>query len=159
MINVIIGPPCAGKTTHISNVKHDGDVVVDFDQLALALGSEVSHGSEGAVRSVAFACRNAAIDEILAGLDSNSWIIHSRPNEELLQRYVEAGAAFTVISPGLDVCLERAEGDGRPEGTEEIIRDWYENPPDIPGYTHEGNQAYNHRTPLYARLTEIAARA
>lgn len=159
MIRVIVGPPCAGKSTHVAENRVAGDVVVDFDKIAQALGSDVPHGAEGAVRSVAFACRSAAIEEILSGVGADAWIIHSRPSADLVQRYLAAAAEFTVLSPGLEVCLQRAEDDGRPDGTEQVIRDWYQSPPEIPGHEHEASLAFNRRTPLYARLTEIVQRA
>jgi len=40
-INVIVGPPCAGKSTHVKANSTKGDVLVDYDDLAKALGAAV----------------------------------------------------------------------------------------------------------------------
>jgi hypothetical protein len=48
-----------------------------------------------------------------------------------MARYEEVGAEVVVLDPGMDVCLERAAADGRPDGTEDVIRQWYEDPPDV----------------------------
>lgn len=129
-IHVIVGPPCAGKSTHVTEHKNAGDVVVDFDLIARALGAE-ERRPEGALKEVAFAARTAIITKILDGIDADSWIIHTRPSREQVETYREAGATFTILDPGIDECLKRMEADDRPDGTEETIRDWYASPPDL----------------------------
>ena len=131
-INIIIGPPCAGKSTHVQANRKDGDVVVDYDLLAQALGSNVSHQSTGAVRQVALSARRSAIDTIISGIDSDSWVIHTNPPKQLITDYVDAGAVFTIVDPGIDDCKQRAEDTERPEGTIAAIEKWYESIPVIP---------------------------
>ena len=130
MINIIIGPPCAGKSTHIREQAKAGDVLIDYDQIATAIGSDVPHQAKGDIRKVALSMRHRAIDEITKGIDADSWIIHSNPSPLLLARYEEAGATFTMIDPGQADCIERASD--RPEGTADAIADWYANPPTLP---------------------------
>lgn len=129
-INIVIGPPCAGKSAYVQANAKDGNVIVDFDLLAGALGSRVSHDSSGSVRVVALRARFSAINRILDGVEDDAWCIHTSPQKEMVKRYVDAGASFLIIDPGVDVCLERAEG--RPEGTSDAIEAWYANPPDVP---------------------------
>lgn len=130
MINVIVGPPCAGKSTYVRENALPGDVIVDFDAIATALGA---HGRmpEGALKEVTFAARTAVIDQLLEGVAADSWIIHTNPGRPMVDRYRNAGAEFVVLDPGIEVCEERAAADGRPGGTIEIIRQWYESPPDL----------------------------
>lgn len=128
-ITVIVGPPCAGKSTYITERKADGDVVIDFDKLAQALGSTQPHAAPEPVREVAFAARKAGIGRVMDGVDADAWIIHTSPWPGQLTSYQEAGADVVVLDPGLDECLARAAADERPEGTEDAIRQWYDNPP------------------------------
>lgn len=123
-IRVVTGPPCAGKSTHVSEAKGEGDLVVDFDLIARALGAS-GHRPGGAIKQAAHVAREAAIDVGLAGVDEDVWIIHTRPTPEQLARYAAAGAETVEIDPGLDECLARSANDDRPPGTDESIREWY----------------------------------
>ena len=116
MIHVLIGPPCAGKTTYIREHKEDGDLVVDYDAIALAMGSK-DHDAEGLIARAALAAREAAIDKAMNTPKYESWIIHSNPNADTLQKYEDAGCDIIELDPGKDVCLERAREDGRPNST------------------------------------------
>ena len=62
------------------------------------------------------------------------WLIDTNPSKATVERLEGIGAVFHVCDPGEDECLARALRDGWPEGTEERIRAWYANPPEIPGY-------------------------
>lgn len=128
-ITVVVGPPCAGKSTWIGEQKQPDDVVVDFDRIASALGSQRPHAAPGAVREVAFAARRAAITRVLGGVEADAWIIHTSPWPGQMARYADAGAEIVLLDPGIEECLARAEADGRPEGTADAIRAWYDNPP------------------------------
>lgn len=128
-VTVVVGPPCAGKSTWIAEQRKSGDVVVDFDQLAQALGSDTPHAAPEPVREVAFAARRSAVTRVLQGVDADAWIIHTTPRPEQLDSYREAGADVVVIDPGLETCLARAAADARPDGTDAAIRAWYDNPP------------------------------
>ena len=123
-IHVVMGPPCSGKSTYVREHAKDGEVRIDFDLLAQALGSDVPHGSKGDIRAVAFAARQAAIDRCI---DERipAWVIHSNPTDDQLSRYEEAGAEFIEMDADLDTCLQRAEEDGRPSETFAVIREWF----------------------------------
>ena len=128
-ITVIIGSPCAGKSTYAREKMSEGDVVVDYDELAKAFGSTKAHESYGAVRTVALAARREAISRILQGIDSNAYIIHTNPQQEMVDEYLKAGAEFVLLDPSKEVCLQRAEQ--RPQHTIDGIEKWYANKPDI----------------------------
>lgn len=125
MITVVLGPPCAGKSSYVRLQAASGDVIVDFDALAAALGSPSAHDAPAAIKSVAHVARFAAINAVLAGIDADAWIIHSSPKAAWLERYSDAGAEVIEIDPGIDVCLDRAREDGRPDWTESAIEQWY----------------------------------
>lgn len=126
-IKVVIGASCSGKSTYIKKVRSPDDVVVDFDALAKALGSMVSHKCAGDIREVAFAVRDAAIRRVMQGVKSDAYIIETSPKQENIALYKSRRAEFILIDPGLDVCLERARE--RPKGTIESIQQWYQSPP------------------------------
>ncbi len=130
MLTVVIGPPCAGKSTYVRRMARSGDVRVDYDALARCLGSDRSHEAPRAVADVAYAARDAAVARCLAKRWP-AWVIHSRPGEEQMDAYRQAGARLVLLDPGMDECLARCAADGRPPGTDERIRDWYARPPQV----------------------------
>lgn len=124
-LTIVTGPPAGGKSTYVREHAQPGDVIVDFDVLATALGSQSRHDAPKAIADVTFAAREAAIDKVVDDVEADAWIIHTQPQKEWIAEYRAAGAEFVEVDPGLDECLKRAEGDDRPEGTADVIRDWY----------------------------------
>ena len=127
MIYVILGLPCSGKSTYVREHKKEGDIVVDFDRLAEALGNDEKHAAPSPIKDVAFIARGAVIDEICKK-DYEAWIIHTKPTEYQRKLYDEAGAEYIEMDTDMQTCLERCEADNRPEGTADIIRQYFEAP-------------------------------
>lgn len=133
MITVVMGPPGAGKSTLVASERKPGDVVVDFDALAQALGSTMPHDRPESVRQVAWAARSAAIGRIFDGIDSDAWIIQTNLDAAGVERWGRLGARFVVVDPGRETVEEQARADGRDSDTFKVIEEWYANPPVIPG--------------------------
>lgn len=122
---VVVGPPCAGKSTYVQGIRSVGNVVIDYDVIAKALGSSTPHGTTGAIRRVALAARRAAINKVLAGVEADAFIIHTMPSQEQVDEYEAAGAEFRLIDPGKEECLRRAQEEGRPKDVLQAINRWY----------------------------------
>ena len=138
-MNVVVGPPCAGKSTYAREAATDGEPVVDFDLLALAFGNTQQHSATGLIKRVTFEARDAAIALLKKNADQGSWVIHTSPSVAELAEYAALGAAFHLVDPGMAVCLARAQSDERPEFTASVIEGWYTNPPAMP----EGTTTYS----------------
>jgi len=134
-ITVVLGPPAAGKSTWVHQQAQPGDITVDFDAMAKALGSRSDHDHPESVISATFAARGGVVSKALRDdptLDGvKVYVIHSTPKDEWMDEYRQAGAKFVIIDPGEPLALMRAKFERRPAGTDQRIRDWYANYPDI----------------------------
>lgn len=128
MLYVVTGPPAAGKSTWVREHAQPGDVVVDYDLLAVALSAPsngTTHDHRGAVRSVAFRARSAAIREALrhAG-EVDVYVIHSLPPADALAKYAEHQARLVTVDPGEEVVMARI-AEQRPATARAVARRWY----------------------------------
>lgn len=124
-VTVVAGAPCSGKSTYIAEHHLPGDVVVDFDHLAQALGAparlNLATSDYAAVRQAARDARAAVIAAAKRGKYGTArvWIIQTWAGEW------PAGVEIMTLNPGADVCHERATVDGRPQETHDVIDQWY----------------------------------
>lgn len=136
MIHVITGPPCAGKSTYMREHAKDGDLLVDYDVIAQAFGRKEPHASRiwpTDPHLAAFVAQRAVIEWAVGhASDVESWVIHTNPMPEDMEAYESAGAEIIELDTDMETCLERAEADGRPPGTDEAIREWFEKHPTAP---------------------------
>ncbi len=130
-VRVVVGPPCAGKSTFVDQNRQPGDVVVDYDKIAFALGSDEFYNATGEIRSAAFTARSSVIEDALSGKIKRAWIIHTNPLPDMVDQYRSAGFHFELVNPGRDECLSRAELDGRPDHTANAIEKWFSDPIDM----------------------------
>ena len=99
MLHIIIGPPCAGKSTYLQDHAKAGDLKVDFDKIARTLGAEESHDADGIIKTAAFAARDAIIKVAIDNPDEESWIIHTQPTDDQMKAYKDAGSDIIVLDP------------------------------------------------------------
>ena len=124
-LHVVTGPPCSGKSTYVSEHAKAGEVRIDLDPIAQALGAEEPHGSTGDIRSAAIAARQGAIDRAIDE-SLSAWIVHGNPSEQQMSLYKKVGAEIIEMDADLDTCLARAEADGRPAVDFALIREWFD---------------------------------
>lgn len=137
VIRVVTGPPAAGKTTYIAEHRQPGDVVIDHDALAVALGSPDSHDHPDAIARVAHAARGSAI-KAAKTVGADVWLIHSQPNPAALADYEQQGAEVIVVDPGIEVVKERARTE-RPLDSQAAIDAWYSHASRNPAGDPTGN--------------------
>lgn len=136
MLYVVIGPPAAGKSTWCREQAQPGDIVIDYDRLALALNPDQnpdSHDHPKTIKAVTKAARQAAIDKAMTlAHECDVYLIHSTPSEALLHRYRLAGAQVVTIDPGREIVMQRAKEE-RPWWMQQAIKKWYDQiSPDAP---------------------------
>lgn len=116
MLTVITGPPCSGKTTYARQHAKPGDIIVDFDLIAQALGSPVTHGHDRQFWKVAIEARDVAIRAAVqqARQGKTAWIVDSRPTEQARQAYQKAGGRIVDLAAPRDE-LHRRATESRPQ--------------------------------------------
>ncbi len=121
MLTVVMGAPCSGKSTYVKQHAQPGDIVIDFDVLAQALGSPDPHDHSTPIRMVAIDMRRTAItsavQQHLGG--ATVWIVDINPGERMAM-YRRAGAQFVTMRADRDELRRRAEAE-RPERWLELI--------------------------------------
>lgn len=126
MLTVVTGPPCSGKTTYVREHAQPGDIVVDFDTLAVALGSPDSHEHPDPIRYVTAVVRRAAVDAAVRQhltRGATVWIVDSSPGEKRAQMYDDADAVWVTLSVDRAELHRRANGE-RPRRWHKIIDEW-----------------------------------
>ncbi|UYL87831.1 polynucleotide kinase [Gordonia phage OneDirection] len=132
MLYVITGPPAAGKTTWVHGHAQHGDIVIDYDTIAVALTVNHSddHVHPAQVKTVTKAARRAAIEAALPLADTvDVYLIHSTPSASQLDSYREHGARIITIDPGKDVVLDRIS-ETRPWQLTNVAKDYYKPKPE-----------------------------
>ena len=121
---LVVGAPGSGKTTYVQEHKRDGDIVVDYDALAQALGSEEGHGHGDELHSVVMGARGAVLNQLRQGKTKakRAWIISANPAAEGMFPYHER----IIIDPGLPEVLNRQRAAHRPQHFEQLARAWYD---------------------------------
>jgi hypothetical protein len=126
-VTLILGPPCAGKSKFAQDHASTGDMIIDWDQLAVDAGSTVDHDHLPQFRAAASAQRKLLEQTVTETDDITAWVIRTvpRPSERgHVARRLNATETI-VIDPGLDVCLRRARELGRHPDVDAAILRWY----------------------------------
>lgn len=125
-IVLVTGPPCAGKTTYVQAHAHDGDVVLDLDQIARDLGSTRYWHHDPATMARANQVMRREIMRLAARRRGRAWIIRCVPDGRArtgLARLVRADVVVVLVPPGR-VLVRRARERPEPLATIRAINAW-----------------------------------
>lgn len=119
-IILVVGPPGAGKTTYVDEHAIPSDVIVDYDELARALGAP---GHDRGDHGIVSAARNAVITCIRRGEVNATqvWIVSANPHAEQTLPWHKT----VTLDPGRDEVLRRCQQAARPERWTELVDEWY----------------------------------
>lgn len=125
MLTVITGPPCSGKTTYARQHAVPGDVVIDFDDLAQALGSTSTHDHDPLLREITAGAWAAAVNRAVRNHHRlRVWVIDSNPLPARRKEYDQAGARYVELAAEPAELHRRAEQDGRSRRWHAVIDQW-----------------------------------
>lgn len=121
-VTLVMGSPCAGKTTYVREHKTNRDVVIDYDTIAQALGSPVTHGHPKALVPYIIHIRDALLDRIETKRPTtNVWIVACNPSS---REYALADNVVTLDTDATE-CKARAIQAGRPSTWPRLIDEWH----------------------------------
>lgn len=119
-VTLVIGPPCAGKTSYVSEHAQPGDLIVDTDALAQALGSPAAHGHDDALITFVIEARDAILARLRRGGQvRHAWIVTTRHDMAL------PGAHVVTLDTSATECHRRARAAGRPAQWHDLIDTWW----------------------------------
>lgn len=134
MLTVITGPPCSGKTTYAREHAKPGDLVIDFDQLAQALGSPDTHDHPSATVYVTRAAWQTAVRAAIGchHRGARVWLIDTEPSAHRRHQYSKAGAKVVTLTAPAAELHRRATEAGRPPAWHVSIDKWLTRHDDTP---------------------------
>jgi predicted kinase len=137
-ITLVTGPPCSGKTTWVQRHAQPGDLIVCFDQHAIAAGSRHPHNHTAHQLHEAGESYRRALEHLATeGHDGNAWVIRCAPTAAervALSTQVQATDVL-VLKPPREVTLQRARNARRARRTYGAIHGWYLRYQPVSGHT------------------------
>lgn len=127
---IVCGPPCAGKNHYIEERYQPGDTVIDWDAIAIELGSPKKHHHPKAMYDRIAAEYERRLNQVEQAppTDRDVWIIRGLPEHTERQAWAARfNAVVVTLTPPMNVLMQRAQDRGHAVGlTEWSIRKWFE---------------------------------
>ena len=137
---IVYGPPLAGKTSYVAEVRRPGDLVLDIDSIWECVSGASRYEKDARLKPVVFKIRDAMLEAIKYRLGKwrTAYIIGGYPQTAERERLArELGAEELRLDPGKEECLRRLEENPDGRDTKEwrgYVARWYE-VADTPGVT------------------------
>ena len=120
-LTLVYGPPCSGKTTHVAEQAQRGDLIIDYDAIAVALGSPHSHEHPRSLHPFILHAIDALLERTRRSPEVKVWLIKCNPT----QRDVAISTTQTRMATSKQECKRRAVEAGRPSAWTQLIDDWF----------------------------------
>ena len=130
-VYLVYGSPLSGKSTWVNEVKNDGDLIIDMDNIWQCVSGCERYKKPGVLNACVFGVRDYLLEcvKYRRGKWSNAYIIGGYPLISERERLCRSlGAEEIFIDTSIDVCIERLSkcNDGRNIGEWiKYIHDWW----------------------------------
>ncbi|PZO36594.1 MAG: hypothetical protein DCE92_08720 [Alphaproteobacteria bacterium] len=160
---LVCGPPAAGKTTYVRNHRKTGDLVIDFDAIAVAISGETGLKRATPAELIPFVCeaRDALIKRLRRRHDlRHAWVIAAAP--ALADRHPLAesiDARIVVLDVDEQECERRIIADPtrvdfRARHIDAVRSWWADYVPEPPHTPLEGPESFRGR-PMEKEQTQL----
>jgi hypothetical protein len=119
---LVSGPPCSGKTTYVAEHRRAGDLVIDYDAIAVALGSDDPHDHPEALTPFVHCAVDALLSRLARQLRQRAWLVRCEPTSW----DISAAREHVAMTTPEDECLQRAVRAGRPERWQAMIEAYFQ---------------------------------
>lgn len=129
-IYLVYGSPLSGKRTWVNNIKNEGDLIIDIDNIWECVSGCKRHVKPNRLNAVVFGIRNRLLDDVRyrRGKWVNAYIIGGYPLISERERLCkELGAEEIYIESTMGQCIERLFANEELDAVEwqKYIADWW----------------------------------
>lgn len=116
-IEIVSGPPAAGKTTYVRDHAKPGDTVIDLDDISLSIDPTFKQwrGRSDDLLARSLRARNEILGQLDRKQTGKAWLIVSAPTKAERKWWQDKlGGKVTLLNPGYSECMKRSRQRGTP---------------------------------------------